>query len=157
MNKLITSYNKTLKLTNAMFYRIANDDLQNIDKVVYQMENYIRSKGAIPIGPVVQCTQIAVTEVGEVEININFIRQANTYINHLEHPYTMESVLRIPNCLFVRFHGEESQLHFAYDKLNLIAFEEDIPLTGKSYTVFTAQSEDQFSADVFMEKDTPAV
>ena len=118
------------------------------------MENYIRSKGAMPIGPLIQFTQAEVDENGEPQITIKLIRQANTFILKTELPYTMESVIRCPNCLFCRFTGEKKDLHFAYDKLNLLSYEENIPLTGHTYTVITAMSEDNFSADIFAEKKT---
>lgn len=153
MGILSVHYNKTLKLSNVCIYEISEDDMQNLEKTVYQMENYIKSKGAMPIGPLVQCTQVSVTEAGEPNIKMQLLRQANTFISKVEAPYSMQSILRCANCLFVRFYGEEYQLKFAYDKLSLISFEEDIPLTGRTFTVFTSQSDDQFSADVFMEKD----
>ena len=154
MEKLQVAYNKSLKMTNACVYRIQEADFEDIDKIVYQMENYIRSKGAMPLGPLIQFTQVETDGNGEPNITMKFIPQANTFIVNTDPPYTMESVIRCPNCLFCRFTGEENDLHFAYDKLNLLAYEEDIPLTGRSYTVFTAKSEDDFSADVFLEKKT---
>lgn len=54
--------------------------------------------------------------------------------------------------MYARYIGEESKLKFAYDKINLIAFEEDIPLKGDSYTVFVAKNDDGIIADVFMER-----
>ena len=155
MGKLQVAYNKTLKMTNACVYQIQGEDFDNLNKIVYQMENYIRSKGAMPLGPLIQFTQVETDGNGEPNITIKFIRQASTFIVKTDPPYTMESVIRCPNCLFCRFTGEENDLHFAYDKLNLLAYEEDIPLTGRSYTVFTAKSEDDFSADVFLEKKKP--
>jgi hypothetical protein len=54
--------------------------------------------------------------------------------------------------MYVSYQGEESKLKFAYDKINLKAFEEDIPLKGDSYTIFIDQQDDQIIADVFMER-----
>jgi hypothetical protein len=54
--------------------------------------------------------------------------------------------------LYVRYEGEENKLKFAYDKIILSAFEEDIPLKGDSYTIFVNQQGDNFVADVFMER-----
>lgn len=154
MGKLQVLYNKSLKLTNACIREILSEDLEdlaNLENIVIQMENYIRAKGALPIGPVIQAMQV-VTDHGESDIRLQLIRQTNTFLKNLEQPYSMQSVLRCKNCLFVRFMGEEYQLKYAYDKLNLVAFEEGIPLTGRSYTVFTSKEQDVFSADVFMEK-----
>ena len=66
----------------------------------------------------------------------------------------MESVLRIPNCMYCRYIGSEGKLKFAYDKINLEAFENDIKLTCESYIVFVDQNEEEGTivADVFMPK-----
>jgi hypothetical protein len=50
----------------------------------------------------------------------------------------------------VRFTGKTQQLNFAYMKLNVYAFENDVVLDGSSYTVFVNQSEENAIIDVFM-------
>lgn len=154
MHKIEVSYNKTLKLSNVCIYEVTDSDMEmdNLQRIVAQMENYIRAKGAVPIGPLVQYISVQSTEVGELKRSIKLLRQADKFIAKLEPPYTMKSVLRCKNCLFARFEGEEDRLNMAFSKLSVIAYEEDIPLTGATYTVFTSKSEDVFSADVFVEK-----
>jgi len=153
MDKLQVSYNKTLKLTNALICEPVNGAYQSAEQIVYQMDNYILAKGAQPVGPVVQCMTADKGKDGRRELRIQIIRQTDHFIPNTEQPYAMEEVLRCRDCLFVRFSGKEEQLRYAYDKVNLISFEEDIPLTGRVYTVFTGQSEELFTADVFAEKD----
>lgn len=151
MPKLQVS-NKTLKLTNVLIAKMTAEDMQDMT-FAEKMENYIKSKGYQPIGPLVQYTGVEQGENGEQELVIRMLRQANGYINHAEPPYTMESVLRVPNCLYTRFIGPQEKLGIAYDKLSVYAYEEDIPLTGSSYTVFVNQLENEdIVADVFMEK-----
>lgn len=154
MPKLEVSYNKTLKLTNACIVQITSEEFEEMYTAAERMDNYIKSKGALPIGPLVQYSDTTVNEEGELDIVIKFIRQANNYINHLEPPYTMESILRIKDCMYVRYSGDESKMKFAYDKINLTAYEEDIKLKGGSYTVFVDGDDDgNVTADVFMEKE----
>lgn len=151
MPKLQVS-NKTLKLTNVLIAKMTAEDMQDMT-FAEKMENYIKSKGYQPIGPLVQYTGVEQGENGEQELVIRMLRQANGYINHAEPPYTVESVLRVPNCLYVRFTGPQDKLGVAYDKLTVYAYEEDIPLTGNNYTVFVNQLENEdIVADVFMEK-----
>ena len=42
-------------------------------------------------------------------------------------------------------------MQFAYQKLGVYAFENDIQLKGDSYTVFVKKEEENIVADVFME------
>ena len=152
MNKIQISENKTLKLTNVL---IAEADLAKapeMDLIVTKMDNYLKSKGAMPLGPVIQKVHYDVREDGAVDLKVYFLRQANTFIRHTEAPYQMESVLRVPNCIYAHFTGPEDKLKLAYDKIGVTAFEEDILLTNDSYTIFLDKQGEDLTADVFMEK-----
>jgi len=53
--------------------------------------------------------------------------------------------------LFSRYTEKEENLQFAYSKLQLHAFENEIKLKGDSYTVFVENKDGKMVADVFME------
>lgn len=155
MEKVQFSSNKTLKLTNVLKYKIDLTDEDNrIDTRLEQMQSYIRTKGALQVGPLIQYVNSYINEKGEMDVEMIFMLQCNHYIHNVEHPYQMEEVLRVPDCMYVRYIGAEQTLKFAYDKINLAAFEEDIPLVGDSYTIYVNQNEeeDTIVADVFMPK-----
>lgn len=121
-----------------------------IDKITRTLDDYIKSKGVTPIGPLIQYTFLSST--GDENIKIALIRQADGVINEVDPPFLFCRNIRIIDCLFVRFCGRDTQLKYAYDKLNLLAFEENIPLAGHIFTVFTSMDDDNLSADVFMQK-----
>jgi hypothetical protein len=54
--------------------------------------------------------------------------------------------------MYVRFVGKQSDLHFAYDKICVTAFEEGIKLKGDYYTIIIDKQDDILTADIFMEK-----
>ncbi len=149
-DKFIISNKKSLKLQNVVLKDELMDEDMNLS--VLHMENYIKSKGGMPIGPLIQYVCPKISDEGELDLDIKFLRQSTTFIHNVEKPYTMETVIRVPNCLYVRYHGPEDKLQFAYQKLNLTAFEEDIPLKGDSYTVFVDNQDGIITADVFMER-----
>lgn len=72
----------------------------------------------------------------------------------VEQPYNMVPVIRVLNCMYCRYIGPEEKLKFACDKIQLEAFENDIPLKGDSYTIFVDRNEEDETiiADVFMER-----
>lgn len=149
--KIQINNNKTLKLTNVLIKEVDLKDSVGIDKEVLQMENYLKNKGAQPVGPLIQYTDVEGS--GEdIKLIVKFMRQSNTFIHNVEEQYKMESTIRVKNCMYARYTGEESKLKFAYDKINVIAFEEDIPLKGDSYTIFVSSNDDDIIADVFMER-----
>lgn len=158
MSKLSLHKNKILRLTNVVIRDISLE-IKNIEgaavelqKIVELMDNYIKSKGAAPVGPLIQHTNSNIGKNGELEMNIKIMRQANNYILNTEAPYKAKSVIRAKDCMYVRYTGPESKIKFAYDKIMLTAFEEDIPLKGDSYTIFVDQKDDIIIADVFMER-----
>lgn len=154
MAKLTISQNKVLKLKNVLISKM-NLEEEDVDfyLIVDKMQSYIKVKGATQVGPLIQQTKPFVNDAEEVDMEINFLLQCNNFIHNVEKTYRMESVLRIPNCMYCRYIGPEDKLKFAYDKINLEAFENDIELTGESYTVFVDQNEEgTIVADVFMPK-----
>lgn len=152
-NKLQVSLNKALKLTNVISKQFEEKDFENFDQEVVKLENYIISKGARPLGPLIQYTNGFINENGQFEAQVMIMRQASDHIESTESPYACEPLIQVKNCIYVRYTGDESGLKFAYDKLNLTAFEEEIPLKGNSYTVFVKKDEDTIIADVFMERE----
>lgn len=118
MGKLQLHYDKTLKLTNALIKIIDLSEIDDFQNSVIQLENYIKSKGYNPIGPLTQKTRTEIDENGELQVKIYLIRQSNNYINHVEPPYQIKSIIRVNDCMYVRYNGEERKLKFAYDKIN---------------------------------------
>lgn len=152
MEKLILKEKKILKLTNVLTKILQNSEIESYQIEVEKMGNYLKTKGAVPVGPLIQYTNAFVNENGELDMEIKMLLQSNSYIHNVEPPYHMESLIRVKNCMYVRYQGEDSKLKFAYDKINLEAFEEDIPLKGDSYTIFVDKQDDNLIADVFMER-----
>ncbi len=153
--KLTYHENKTLKLTNVLKYPVSHEqENQEMHVIIEQMQSYIRIKGAMQIGPLIQFTKAELTESGEMQIEMALMLQCNTYIHGVSAPYTMDAVLRVPHAAYCRYQGPESMLQFAYQKIYLEAFEHDIELGSESYTIFVGQDEDAetIMADVFIPK-----
>ena len=153
MPKLQFHNNKVLKLTNVLKYKILlNDESFDFNVAIEQMQSYIRTKGAMQIGPLIQYTRAFLNENNEMDMEIVMMLQCNNYIHSVEQPYSMESVIRVPNALYCRYTGPETSLKFAYDKINVEAFEQDIKLADCNYTIFldNNQEEDITIADVFV-------
>ena len=58
MNEIKVAENKTLKLTNVVSRRIAPEELGNMMVALTQLQNFIKSHNAQPIGPLVQAIKI---------------------------------------------------------------------------------------------------
>lgn len=155
MNSLNLSNNKTLKLNNVLILDVDPDELENFQLAVQNMENVIKVKGCQPVGPLIQYTRPYVNDEGEMVMEIKLMRQSNTYINHIEDGYSMKPVIKVGGCMYCRYTGPEDKLRYAYDKISVAAFEENINLLGSSYTIFVDSNEEEeyIVADVFMERE----
>lgn len=151
MRKLQFSETKTLKLTNVLTYKVLLNDGIDLNVIIEQMKSYIKARGAISIGPLIQYTKTSMVD-SKVNIEIALMLQCNNFIHEVELPYSMDSIIRIPDALYCRYYGPENKLKFAYDKIKLEAFEKDIDLDTSSYTIFVQQNveEELLLADVFV-------
>lgn len=155
MKRMQCSSNKTLKLVNVLKYKLdILDETLQIEVEVEKLQSYISSKGAMQIGPVIQYENAYVNSDGEAELDVYILLQCNNFIHQVEKPYFMESVLRVPNCMYCRYIGPEDKLSYAYHKIQLEAFENDIPIKGDSYTILVHRDDENetITADVFMER-----
>jgi len=85
MSKTITiSENKNLKLTNVVIREINFEEDIELNTVVLQMENYIKAKGAVPLGPLVQKTVYSIDDTGQLDIHMYIMRQANNFIKKVQ-------------------------------------------------------------------------
>ena len=152
MNRMIqVSKNKILKLTNVLMHEISLDDSGNFDAIVLQMENYIKSKGALPIGPLIQKTSYTINDNGEVELKMYLLRQVNKKISAVTLPFKFEEVIRVSNCIYAHYVGPAESVKVASDKIGVIAFEENLTLSNESYTIYVDQNDDEMITDVFVQ------
>ena len=152
MNKIQISNNKTLKLINTLSLEVELNQNFDLGTTVVKMDNYLKSKGAMPIGPLIQRTVYSINEDQQLEIHAYLIRQTNNFIHNIEAPYKMEPVIRVRNCMYAHYVGPEEKLKLAYDKINVTAFEEDITVANENYTIFIEKQDDNIVADIFVEK-----
>jgi hypothetical protein len=139
-----------LKLTNVLIRDIPQVELMDSQRLLHMMHAYILSKNNMPQGPLIQYTNFKVNESGEPIIITKYMIQTVSPLEE-ESPYEFKSIVKQENCLFARFEEKEENLQFAYQKLGVYAFENDMKLQGNSYTVFVDRKEDgNIVADIFM-------
>ena len=103
MREIQVAENKTLKLTNVLARKIDASELGNLGVILTQMQNFIKSHSAMPVGPVIQCVKF--TSGPNPEPQIYFMMQVNQLIPRLEPGYEQDAVLRVKGCLYAHFTG----------------------------------------------------
>ena len=112
------------------------------------MQSYIKSHGKAIVGPLVNHSYSVVDNDGNMRINIRLIMQLDSPLHILDEVYKFKKRLKIDNCLFARFYEKEENIKFAYLKLNVHAFENNLNMQGESYTVYVKQNSDKLMADI---------
>jgi len=149
-DKITLKGKKTLKLNNVLIAKISNASPMEVQKRSHMMHNYIKSHGKSIVGPLVNHSYPEVNEEGQAQVNVELLMQLDSPLHSLDKNYEFKKQLKIENCLFARFHEKEENIKFAYFKLNVHAFENDMNLHGESYTVYVKQTSDKLMADIFM-------
>lgn len=149
MNEIKVAENKTLKLTNVLSRCIQPEEFGNMQLVLTQMQNFIKSNNAQPVGPLVQALVVGSGPDHAPELHI--MQQATQFIPKMDPGYHMDAVLRVKNCLYAHYTGPLNQSQLASSKLQIHAFENDIKLNGSVYTIYVNQDDDDAVVDVFME------
>jgi len=97
-NKLHFHPSKVLKLTNVLKYKlIISDEQFDFNVAIEQMQSYIKVKDAIQIGPLIRYSRTFMNDTGELDIEIVMMLQCNNFIHNVEAPYSIESVIRVPD------------------------------------------------------------
>ena len=149
MNEIKVAENKTLKLTNVVSRRVMPEELGNMMVILTQLHNFIKSNNAQPIGPLVEAVKMGTGPDHTPELYM--MQQATQMIPKMEPGYHMDAILRVKNCLYAHYTGPMSQSQLATAKLQIMAFENELDLTGDTYTIYVNQDDDQAVVDVFME------
>ena len=85
MREIQVAENKTLKLTNVLARKIDASELGNLGVILTQMQNFIKSHNAQPIGPLVQALKIGPAPEHAPELYL--MQQATQLITQTEPGY----------------------------------------------------------------------
>lgn len=151
VEKIMIKENKTLKLRNVLVRHFKENELIDTGKVTHMMDSYIKAKGNVTIGPMITYSSTLVDESGNISINSKIMIQLKNVMKKVDAPYEIKDKIIVSKCLFARYNEIEEGLQYAYSKLGVYAFENNIKLKGDSYTVFVESKNDKLAADIFME------
>ena len=130
MNKIDVSLHKTLKLQNVLIRKIEPFEVQ-----------------------VIQYNECNMNTTNKLEVSISFLLQCNQGISKIQEPYEMKTSIVVPNCMYCHYIGPEEKMKLAYDKMQIVSFENNIALKNESYTIILERDieGDTIVADIFME------
>ncbi len=154
MKKITFSPDKSMRLNNVIGFEAQVDNPKfDMEMMLLKMQSYVKTRGTNQVGPLVQHMRLNTTEQGSIQVREEFLFQCSDFISDPEPPfYSLESVA-VKNAMYSRFVGPQEKLKFAFDKIYLEAFEDDIELNGENYVVFVNNEDpDHRMIDVFVPK-----
>lgn len=154
MSKILYNQNKSFRLQNVlMCSMVIMNEFFNSKIIIEQMKSYIKARGATYFGPYIQYSKVDSECENELGIAVTWMIQCDRYISDVKSPYSMEECICVRDALYCRFVGTEDKMKYAFDKIYLEAFENDIELSDCYYLVFVSQEEsDMITLDLFVPK-----
>lgn len=139
-------YPKTLLLQNVVHARAQTNDPALFHQTAVGLDRFIRSRGAAPVGPLVQVTSV---DGNSRNTGLELLRQASLPIEAEPGRYAVSPAVEVRGCLLARFRGDVAHLHIVYSKFAVHSYENDLPLAGRFYAVLAEQEGSALAADVF--------
>lgn len=151
--RILIDERKSFKLENVasieVEYQLEQSEMNQLDNLIILLHDTILNKGRQPIGPIIQ--HVKSDQTGNMQVF--FMQQANGEIANIDAPYIFRPLVHVKNCIFARYSGPPEYLNFAYQKMQIFAFEENITLNGSTYTIFISEDDsDDMQVDIFMER-----
>lgn len=148
--KIIIRENKILKLTNVLIREIKEHEVDKIPQIYYLVDNYVKAKKNSIVGPMINYSRTVINYSGQAEVKLELMVQLKEPFEE-EDEYRFRPMIRVENCLFARFVEREDKLQYAYQKLGVYAFENDIDLKDDCYTVFVKKENENVAVDIFIQ------
>ena len=154
INSVILGYNDIFKVNKYNELLLQNANLTQ-NNAVLESKNaeleleIIKMKGAIQIGPLIQVTDTNVKE-DDIDVSISFMLQADKFINNVDDGFKEYSVIKETNCYYTRFIGVQDDINYAYQKMQIEAYEDEVKLSNKVYTIFVDEKDGISTVDIFM-------
>lgn len=144
--------NKTLKLVGHLKRELRNIQQSEVDKAIYMMESFVKSKKIQTMGPLITVTHDSVLQEREgVLVNIDLILQIKSFGRSNEPYQYISSDLKINNCIYVRYKGKIEELSYGYIKLELFIWENKLIKSGPIYTIFAdMKNSEDVIVDIFI-------
>lgn len=139
---------RTLLLENAVRTKAEANDPARIHAAAVGLGRFIRAQGAVPRGPLVQVVQLD-RAGGRNPPGNELLRQASAPIDAEGAEFLFIPMVEVGGCVLAKFDGDIIDLHMAYSKLAVFAYENNVALSGTFYVVLVEQEGSAMTADIF--------
>lgn len=149
MTKLEVKNNKKLVLKQVICKTIHGIQVENIDHEIDKFYQHLQLIKAQLFGPlVVKSCGTIIHDDGSITTDFELYVQAHN-AQQYRNMYEFREIVSVSHCVYVRFEDNPEYLQFAYSKLELYMYENDIQTDGTVYTVYVHSSPEKMLVDIF--------
>lgn len=149
MAKLDVKDNKKLVLKQVICKKLHGAKVENVDYEIDKFHQHLQLVKAQIFGPlIVKSCGTTIHDDGTITTDFEFYVQAHN-AQQYSNMYDVQDMVSVPYCLYVHFEDSPEYLQFAYSKLELYLYENDIQTDGTVYTVYINSSPEKMTVDVF--------
>ena len=91
---------------------------------------------------------MSISDNGEMIICCDAMIQAHDYKQY-QNTYIVHDIYTAEHCAYIRFEDRPEYLNYAYSKLDLFFYENDLEPEGITYSVLLNQTSDMMTMDLF--------
>lgn len=149
MAKLEVKDNKKLVLKSVICKKLHDTKVEDVDQEINKFHQHLQLLKAQIFGPlIVKSCGTTVHDDGAITTDFEFYIQAHN-AQQYSNSYLVQDMVSVPHCLYVRFEDSPEYLQYAYSKLDLHIYENDIQTDGIVYTVYVHSSPEKMLVDIF--------
>ncbi|MFA9467321.1 AraC family transcriptional regulator [Streptococcus sp. E24BD] len=149
MAKLEVKDNKKLVLKQVICQKLHGAKVENVDKEIDKFRQHLQLLKAQVFGPlIVKSCGTIIHDDGDITTDFEFYVQAHN-AQMYSNMYEIQDTISVPHCLYIRFEDSPEYLQFAYSKLEIYMYENDIQTDGTVYTVYIKSSAEKMIVDIF--------
>ena len=130
-------------------------DALQLKTITLELMRFIRAQGASARGPLIQVARSGDDGPGGSGA-IELVQQADRPVSVEGTRYRFDRRIELPRCAMAHFQGHVSDMHLAYSKLAVHAYEQEVSLSGIFYAVILGEEGTEITSDVFALTDSDA-
>jgi len=149
MSKLEVKENKKLVLKNVLRKELNNIKIDDLDNEISKFGNKLQLLHVQLFGPlIIRNRGTKIHDDGSVTMDYDLIAQAHDYLQYKDQ-FIIEDKHSVDNCIYVRFEGAMDEINYAYTKLDLHIYENDLISNGEIYLINVQEHPEHSIIDIF--------
>lgn len=149
MNKLEIKRNKKLVLKKVLKKRLRGIQIEKLDVEINRFDQQLKLLKVQTYGPLVtrNCGTL-IHDDGSVSMDYELYVQAEDYQQYQKYFIVVDEII-VDNCLYLRFNDSAEYIPYAFSKLDIYIYENDIPIKNDVYTVYLNGDGEKVIVDIF--------